>query len=81
MRAPPAAGGRGAMSFFEMGGYAAYVWPAFGAAAAIMVALLVLSIRTMRAREAALKTLEASARRRRAANEDGDRDGEQNAPA
>ena len=69
------------MSFFEMGGYAAYVWPAFGAAAAIMVALLVLSIRTMRAREAALKTLEASARRRRAAEGDGDRDGEQNAPA
>ena len=69
------------MSFFDMGGYAAYVWPAFGAAAAIMVALLVLSIRTMRAREAALKTLEASARRRRAAEGDGDRDGEQNAPA
>ena len=69
------------MSFFEMGGYAAYVWPAFGAAAAIMVALLVLSIRTMRAREAALKTLEASARRRHAAEGDGDRDGEQNAPA
>ena len=69
------------MSFFEMGGYAAYVWPAFGAAAAIMVALLVLSIRTMRAREEALRTLEASARRRRAAEGDGDRDGEQNAPA
>ena len=69
------------MSFFEMGGYAAYVWPAFGAAAVIMVALLVLSIRTMRAREAALKTLEATARRRRAADGDGDRDGEQNAPA
>ena len=81
MRAPPAAGGRGAMSFFEMGGYAAYVWPAFGAAAAIMVALLVLSIRTMRAREEALRTLEANARRRRAAEGDGDRDGEQNAPA
>ena len=81
MRAPQAAGGRGAMSFFEMGGYAAYVWPAFGAAAAIMVALLVLSIRTMRAREEALRTLEASARRRRAAEGDGDRDGEQNAPA
>ena len=78
--ASPAAGGRGAMSFFEMGGYAAYVWPAFGAAAAIMVALLVLSIRTMRAREAALKALEATARRRRAEG-DGDRDGEQNAPA
>ena len=69
------------MSFFEMGGYAAYVWPAFGAAAAVMVALLVLSVRTMRAREAALRTLEATARRRRAADGDGDRDGEQNAPA
>ena len=69
------------MSFFEMGGYAAYVWPAFGAAAGVMVALLVLSVRTMRAREAALRTLEATARRRRTADGDGDRDGEQNAPA
>ena len=69
------------MSFFEMGGYAAYVWPAFGAAAAVMVALLVLSIRTMRAREAALRTLEATARRRGAADGDDERDGEQNAPA
>ena len=69
------------MSFFEMGGYAAYVWPAFGAAAVIMVALLVTSIRTMRAREAALKALEATARRRRAAADEGERDGEQNAPA
>ena len=69
------------MSFFEMGGYAAYVWPAFGAAAAIMAALLVLSIRTMRAREAALRALEATARRRPAADGDDERDGEQNAPA
>ena len=69
------------MSFFEMGGYAAYVWPAFGVAAVIMVALLALSIRTMRAREAALKALEATARRQRAAAEEGERDGEQNAPA
>ena len=69
------------MSFFAMGGYAAYVWPAFGVAAVIMVALLALSIRTMRAREAALKALEATARRQRAAAEEGERDGEQNAPA
>ncbi len=69
------------MSFFEMGGYAAYVWPAFGAAAVIMVALLALSIRTMRAREAALRALEATARRQRAAADEGERDGEQNAPA
>ena len=69
------------MSFFEMGGYAAYVWPAFGAAAAIMVALLLLSIRAMHAREAALRALEATARRQRDADGDGDRDGGQNAPA
>ena len=69
------------MSFFDMGGYAAYVWPAFGAAALIMVGLLVLSIRTMRAREAALRALEATSRRQRAAEGDDDRDGEQNAPA
>ena len=59
----------------------AYVWPAFGATAAIMIALLVLSIRAMRAREAALRALEATARRQRDADGDGDRDGEQNAPA
>ena len=69
------------MSFFEMGGYAAYVWSAFGAAAAIMIALLLLSIRAMRAREAALRALEATARRQRATDGDNDRDGEQNAPA
>ena len=70
------------MSFFEMGGYAAYVWPAFGAAAAVMVALLVLSLRAMRVREAALRKLEADTGRRRAVKGDGgDRDGGRNAPA
>ncbi|MDD9993382.1 MAG: heme exporter protein CcmD [Rhodospirillales bacterium] len=68
------------MSFFEMGGYAAYVWPAFGAAAAIMIALLLFSIRAMRAREAALRSLEATARQTRDAEGDGARDGGQNAP-
>lgn len=57
------------MSFFEMGGYAAYVWPAFGAAAAIMIALLVASLRAMRAREAELRALEAARRGRRGADE------------
>ena len=66
------------MSFFEMGGYAAYVWPAFGAAAAVMIALLVLSLRDMRAREAALRKLEATARRRGGGDGGG---GGRNAPA
>ena len=50
------------MAFFEMGGYGAYVWPAFGAAAALMIALLVASLCAMRAREAELRALEAARR-------------------
>ena len=51
------------MSFWEMGGYAAYVWPAFGAAAIILIALLVISVLTLRARQRALRALEAEARK------------------
>lgn len=70
------------MSFFDMGGYAAYVWPAFAAAAAIMIALLAHSLRAVRAREAALKGLETATRRQRAAEDgEGDHDGGRNAPA
>ncbi len=46
------------MSFWEMGGYAAYVWPAFGAAAVILIGLLAISVRTLRSRERALRALE-----------------------
>jgi heme exporter protein D len=48
------------MTFFEMGGYAAYVWPAFGIAAVVMIALLVLSLQRLRSREAELRRLEAA---------------------
>jgi len=47
-------------SFFAMGGYAAYVWPAFLIAAAVMLAMVVTTIRTLRRREAALAELETS---------------------
>lgn len=52
--------------FFAMGGYAAYVWPAYALAALVMVGILVASIRELRSREATLKALEGSrpARRR-----------------
>jgi len=62
------------MSFFEMGGYAVYVWPAFGIGAVVMIGLLVLSIRRLRIREAELKRLEAASggRRGRGAKEDKD---------
>ena len=47
------------MSFWEMGGYAVYVWPAFGATALILIGLLVISMRVLRARERALRALES----------------------
>jgi heme exporter protein D len=48
--------------FFEMGGYAIYVWPAFAVAALVMIGLLVTSLRTLRAREAVLRQLESAER-------------------
>jgi heme exporter protein D len=40
--------------FFAMGGYAAYVWPAYGFAALVLIALLVQSWRGARRRAAEL---------------------------
>ena len=37
----------------EMGGYAAYVWPGYGAAALALVGLLVITLRGLKARERA----------------------------
>jgi heme exporter protein D len=48
--------------FFEMGGYAIYVWPAFALAALVMIGLLITSLRTLRAREAILRRLETANR-------------------
>lgn len=52
--------------FFAMGGYAAYIWPSYGLAAAVMVALLLVTLRELRDNEATLKALEGlrPARRR-----------------
>ncbi|MBX7198076.1 MAG: heme exporter protein CcmD [Rhodospirillaceae bacterium] len=38
-------------TFFEMGGYAAFVWSGYGLTAVAMIGLLVGSLRTLRARE------------------------------
>jgi heme exporter protein D len=54
--------------FFSMGGYAAYVWPAYGIAAVILVAMLIVSLRGLRRHEALLKALETSRPRRRQRN-------------
>ncbi len=45
--------------FLAMGGYAAYVWPALAVSALVMVALLVISLRSLRARQAELDALRA----------------------
>lgn len=57
-------------AFFEMGGYGAFVWPSFAIALVVMAAFVVTSLRTLRAREATLKQLEASRGDRRARRRD-----------
>jgi len=51
--------------FLDMGGYAAFVWPALGAAAFILTAMAVASMRGLRASEIALHKAEAQAPHRR----------------
>jgi heme exporter protein D len=46
-------------SFLAMGGYAAFVWPAFALTLLVLGGLLLGSLRTLRAREAELRALEA----------------------
>ena len=50
------------LEFFAMGGYAAYIWPAYLLAAVIIVTLLGLSIRDLTRNETLLKTLRAERR-------------------
>ena len=52
-------------SFLEMGGYGGFVWPAFGVTAVLMLALLVDSLRRLKAGERALERLEAQVPTRR----------------
>ncbi|HEX9835517.1 MAG TPA: heme exporter protein CcmD [Alphaproteobacteria bacterium] len=54
-------------SFLAMGGYAAYVWPAYAIAAAVLAGLVVVSLRELgrRARELAAAEAALPARRRR----------------
>jgi heme exporter protein D len=45
-------------TFFDMGGYAAFVWPAFGLTALGMVGLLILTHRQLSRRQRELNRLE-----------------------
>ncbi len=47
-------------AFLEMGGYAMFVWPAYGVAIGVLIGLLVVSLRGMRGHEAAFKSLRAN---------------------
>ncbi len=51
-------------TFFAMGGYGLYVWPAYALTAAIMVAFLIATLRSLRCRKRALRNLEADAPQR-----------------
>lgn len=51
--------------FLAMGGYAAFVWPAYGAAVGALVALALVSLRQWRAAKAEVARLEAQGARRR----------------
>ena len=51
--------------YFAMGGYAGFVWSAYGAAALILIGLLVMSRKDLRTRQAEVATLEAASPRRR----------------
>ena len=53
-------------TFFAMGGYAGFIWPAYGVAAALLAGLLLASRRTLRARQREAAALEAASPRRRA---------------
>lgn len=46
------------MKFLEMGGYAAYVWPAFGITALVLIVLALASLRSLRTRQQMLEGLQ-----------------------
>ncbi|MBI3513315.1 MAG: heme exporter protein CcmD [Proteobacteria bacterium] len=52
--------------FWTMGGYAAYVWPAYAVTTLALIALLLGALRGLRQAERELATLEGSRARRRA---------------
>lgn len=60
-------------SFFDMGGYAGFVWPSYVAVFAVLAVLLGISLRGLRAAEAELERLEGEQPRgaRRARPTDG----------
>ncbi len=50
--------------FFDMGGYAAFVWPAFGLTFLVMAIMVMTTLRRLRATQRELARLEAAGARR-----------------
>jgi heme exporter protein D len=50
-------------AFLDMGGYGGFVWPAFGITALVLAGLLIVSLRSLKAREATLAALQAGSSR------------------
>lgn len=59
--------------YLAMGGYAGFVWPAYGAAALILIGLVVMSRKELLARQAEVAALEAASPRRRAQAENAEK--------
>jgi len=57
-------------SYFAMGGYADYVWPAYVLAAAVIAGLLIVSWNGLKARERELKILQELSPGRRGRSRD-----------
>jgi len=59
-------------AFFEMGGYAGFIWPAYGVAAVVLVGVFAVSRRALKTAETELAALDP--------RNDGDSDDGENAP-
>jgi len=55
----------GITAFLTMGGYAQFVWPAYGAAAFVLIGLLVWTLAGYRRRQRELEALQRQGERRR----------------
>lgn len=59
-------------TFLNMGGYAAFIWPALGLTAFILIVMAASSMRQLRANETALQTAEKANGGRRRTGRDGE---------
>jgi len=50
--------------YLYMGGHAAFIWPAYGVAVVVLFALVMVSLRTLKANEIAVREIEATRPRR-----------------